>query len=117
VSVSAVKHYSPASSGNAGLYLSGRVYTSVGGIGVIGKTIIVHVSYILGGVTFSDTLSLGPTDASGFATLCPGRSYPANVQLTINTDAVNNAPGPNGPPLNDVQVQNQAQGAVPAFCQ
>ncbi len=117
MSLSAVKHYSPNSTGNAGLYLSGRVYTSIGGIGVAGKTIVINVSYIYGGVTFSSTVSLGPTDASGFARACPAANYPANVQLTISTNPVDNAPGPNGPGLGNVQVQNQAQGAVPAFCQ
>jgi hypothetical protein len=117
VSLSAVKHYNPNSTGNAGLYLSGRVYTSIGGVGVAGKTIVVHVTYVIGGVTVSDTLSLGPTDATGFARACPAGNYPANVQITVSTDPVDNAPGPNGPGLGDVQVQNQNQGAVPAFCQ
>jgi hypothetical protein len=112
-----VKHYNPNSTGNAGLYLSGRIYTSLGGVGVAGKTIMVHVSYVYGGVTFTDVVSLGPTDASGFAKACPANSYPANAQLTVSSDPVDNAPGPNGPGLGDVQVQNQNQGAVPPFCQ
>jgi hypothetical protein len=117
VSLSAVKHYNPNSTGDTGLYLSGRVYTSLGGVGVLGKTIVVRISYVYGNVTFSDVVSLGPTDIFGFARACPANSYPANAQLTVSTDPVNNAPGPNGPGLADVQVQNQNQGAVPAFCQ
>jgi hypothetical protein len=112
-----VKHYNPNSTGNTGLYLVGRVYTSVGSIGVIGKTIVVHISYVYGGVTFTSTANLGPTDLSGFARLCPAGNYPANVQISVSTDPVNNFPGPAGPGLGNVQVQNQAIDAVPAFCQ
>jgi hypothetical protein len=116
VSLSAVKHYSPSSTGNAGLYLSGRVYTTVGGIGVPGRSIVLHISYVVGGTTVRSTITLGPTDANGFATACPASNYPANVQLTISTDPVDNLGGVAGPGLPDVQVQNQALGAVPAFC-
>ncbi|NJN17320.1 MAG: hypothetical protein HC822_14140, partial [Oscillochloris sp.] len=117
VSLSAVKHYNPNSIGSEGLFLVGRVYTSIGSLGVANKSITVRVSYTYGGVSFNDTITLGPTDANGFARVCPARSYPASVQLTISTDPVDNSPGAPGSGLGDVQVQNQPQGAVPGFCQ
>jgi hypothetical protein len=117
VSLSAVKHYDPNGSGSAGLYLVARVYTSIGGVGVPGRTVVVRLAYEYGGVTFTDEITLGPTDANGFARACPGGSYPVVSQLTINTNPVDNAPGLPGPGLSDVQVQNQARNAVPSFCQ
>jgi hypothetical protein len=117
VSLTAVKHYNPNGSGSTGLFLSGRVYTSVGSLGVAGRTITVHITYIVGGIPVNRTVSLGPTDANGFATVCPANElYPVNAQLTIRTDTVDNLGGPVGPALPDVQVQNQALGAVPPFC-
>jgi len=117
VSFSAVKYYNPNAVGNTGLYLSGRVYTTIGGIGVAGKAIVVHISYVYGGVTFSNTVTIGPTDANGFANACPVvYYYPANVQVIISTDPVNNAPGTDAPGKSNVQVQNQPQGSIPAFC-
>ncbi|MEI7772196.1 MAG: hypothetical protein WCI67_19545 [Chloroflexales bacterium] len=116
VSISAAKHYDPNSMGNVGLYISARVYTSIGGVGVAGKMITFHVSYIYGGVTFNYTVTLGPTDASGFAKACPAGNYPANVQINLSSDAVNNAPGPNGPAQSNIQVQNQGVNVVPSFC-
>jgi hypothetical protein len=117
VSLSAVKHYDPNASGDTGLFLFGRVYTSVGSVGVPGRTIVVRVSYTLGGVAYSDTISLGPTDANGFARACPARQFPASAQLTVSTNPVDNAPGPPGPALGNVTVQNIfPRGRQPGFC-
>lgn len=116
VSFLAVKFYNPSSTDDSDLFLSGRVYTTFGGTGIAGRVIVVHVSYVYGGVTFNDVINLGPTDANGFATACPAQSYPANVRITVSTDPVNNGTAPPGPGFTNVQVQNQPQGAVPAFC-
>lgn len=116
VSLSAVKHYNINSSGSAPLYLSGRVYTSFGSVGVPGKTIIVNVTWQVGGVTFSDTINLGPTGADGRVRACPAGSYPASAQLTISTEPVENDPGPPALGLSDVQVQNIPAGQRPVFC-
>lgn len=88
------------------LSLSGRVLESISGIGVPGRTIIVQVSYIQNGSRVDETISLGPTSATGFASVC--REYPANVQLTISTQPVDNGTGPPGPALSSVQVQNES---------
>lgn len=111
-----MKHYDPNASGNTGLFLVARVYTSVGNVGVAGRFITVQISYVYGGVTFNDTVTLGPTDASGFARACPADSYPAAAQLTIRTEPVENGSGPPGPGISDVQVQNQPRNATPGFC-
>ena len=111
-----MKHYDPNAVGDVGLFLFARVYTSVGNLPVAGRSITVRISYSYGGVTFSDTVTLGPTNALGIARACPAASYPAAAQLTISTDPINNASGPPGPGLSDVQVQNQGRTATPGFC-
>lgn len=116
VSISAVKHYDPNATGTTGLFMMARVYTSIGSTPVTGRSITVHVSYIYGGVTFTDSFTLGPTDAQGYARACPARQYPAGAQLQISTDPVENGSGPPGPGFDDVQVQNQARTATPSFC-
>jgi hypothetical protein len=89
----------------------------VGDLPVAGRTFVIHVSYIYGGVTFNDTLTLGPTSATGVARACPARQYPAGAQLTISSDPVDNSPGPPGSGLSDVQVQNIIpRDAKPSFC-
>jgi hypothetical protein len=111
-----VKHYNPNTSGSAPLFLSGRVYTSFGGQGVPGLFITVNISWQVGGVTYSDSVTLGPTDSNGRARACPAASYPASSQLTVSTDPVANGSGPPGLGLGDVQVQNIPLGSRPAFC-
>ena len=111
-----MKYYNPNGIGNVGLYFSGRVYTSIGGVGVAGKIITVHISYTYAGTTFNNVVDLGPTDANGFVSQCPSAYYPASAQVIISTDPVDNAPGTAGPGYANVQVQNQPQGSVPAFC-
>lgn len=110
------KHYNPNSPGNVGLYLLGMVYTTNGELPVANRTIVVHVSYVYGGITYNDTISLGPTDSTGFVTSCGTHTYPAAVQLTIGFDAVSNAPGPDSQPQSDIQVHNQGYSDRPDFC-
>jgi hypothetical protein len=88
------------------LSLTGRVFESISGNGVSGRTIIVQISYISGGSRVDKTITLGPTGATGFASAC--QEYPANVQLTISTQPVDNGTGPDGPALSNVQVQNES---------
>jgi hypothetical protein len=111
-----VKHYDPNATGDVGLFLFARVYTSVGNIGVLGRSITVRISYTYGGITFNDVVTLGPTNASGVARACPANTYPAAAQLTISTDPIDNLGGPIGPGLGDVQVTNQPRDARPGFC-
>lgn len=111
-----MKHYDPNASGDVGLFLFGRVYTSIGNLPVAGRTIVVRISYTYGGVTRSETYSLGPTNAQGSARACPAGTFPAAAQLTISTDPVDNTPGPPGPGLGDVQVQNTTYSGRPSFC-
>ena len=102
------------SKNTTGLYLSGRVYTTTGG--VAGKTIAVTISYVYGGVPFDFVVNLGPTDANGFAKACPAGIYPDSVLPTVGANPVNNAPGAPSAALSNVPVQYQNQNAVPAFC-
>jgi hypothetical protein len=117
VTLNAVRHYNVNTSGDSGLYMLARVTTRAGGAGVAGRSVVVNVRWVIGGVVFDDVITVGPTDANGFARVCPGGAYLANTQITVDSEPVFNFGGPEGPALSGINVLNQLEGATPSFCQ
>jgi hypothetical protein len=87
-----------------------RIYDSNGN-GIAGKSVTMVIEYIdENGQQHSNTISLGPTDANGYAQSCGARTYPLNAQLTVGTQPVANPPGgQSAPGLSTVTVQTSGQ--------